>query len=329
MFSRFRRDRRTILTVAVASMMLALSWWRTDVPQKAPEYLELRAIDHELNAPLPEGWSLDRVWEIDNPSLHFGGFSAITAAWPDTLHAWSDRGWRLGFEVPEDRPGSQRVIGGLSRQSIAEGYGGKLWDIESATLDPLTGHVWLGFEFTHAIQREHNAYDTREKDVVRILEGEVDWPANSGAEALVRLHDGRFLAFGETAGEMLVFEGDPVEGSEFVRHRVEWPREGFAVTDAAQLPDGRVIMLMRKLSWGLPPFSGLMVVADPMRLETDQPWRPEVIFVLEDVLPRENYEGIFVQPRPDGAADVWLISDDNFSAFQRTLLARMVYSPEE
>ena len=40
----------------------------------------------------------------------------------------------------------------------------------------------------------------------------------------------------------------------------------------------------------------------------------------------ENFEGIAVRPNSSGGAYVYLVSDDNFHALQRTLLLMFEYS---
>jgi hypothetical protein len=42
----------------------------------------------------------------------------------------------------------------------------------------------------------------------------------------------------------------------------------------------------------------------------------------------ENFEGVAVRPAGDGRYLIYLIADDNFSAFQRTLLLQLAWRPE-
>jgi hypothetical protein len=46
-------------------------------------------------------------------------------------------------------------------------------------------------------------------------------------------------------------------------------------------------------------------------------------------LTTDNYEGIAALPRPDGSVRFYLISDDNFSRLQRTLLLAFDWSPPQ
>ena len=63
--------------------------------------------------------------------------------------------------------------------------------------------------------------------------------------------------------------------------------------------------------------------------EPDEPQIMEAMIALDlaTVVPRENYEGLALRERADGAVDVWLISDDNMSVMQRTLLAKLRFDP--
>ena len=45
--------------------------------------------------------------------------------------------------------------------------------------------------------------------------------------------------------------------------------------------------------------------------------------------PTENFEGLAVVPGQRGGVVLWLISDDNQSAFQRTLLLKLLWRPNE
>jgi hypothetical protein len=96
--------------------------------------------------------------------------------------------------------------------------------------------------------------------------------------------------------------------------------------DAAQLPDGRVLVLTRKIVLGWPAFESLLLVGDPRTIRAGETWEPSLFAQLDSLLPRENYEALAVQ-REGGGVALWLMSDDNFSSFQRTLLARLRLRP--
>ncbi|QUL37220.1 esterase-like activity of phytase family protein [Erythrobacter sp. JK5] len=316
------RTRRLVATALVAALCAPTAWLRSEVRSGPPNAITLEQLSgsRELSA---SGWSLEGIWHIDGEGLMFGGYSAMLPLGEDTLRAFSDRGTRFTFTEP-DRASRVRTI---ARQPVETGRGHDLWDIESATRDPVTGNYWLGFENVHTVHRFTIASDAHG---LRDLDREVDWKVNSGAEAMVRLADGRFVILPEGAAEGLVFATDPVEGAEAESFAFRNPAPGFAVTDMAQLPDGRVLLLMRNLDFGIggwPPFESKLVIGDPPRAGQEQPWSPALALDLAGIVPRENYEALALRPRADGSVTVWLMSDDNLAALQRTLLVKLRFDP--
>lgn len=316
-----------IAALAVAGLVAPTVWLRTPVTKENPASIELEQIAgaSETGA---EGWQVEGVWHYSSePSLRFGGFSGLLSVGQGRLRAFSDRGFLFTFVEPDradEGPGSRRIAGLPFND---EALYPLLWDIESVTRDPANaGDYWVGFENTHAIHRF--SYRTQ-PEAVRIFDGLTrDWYDNAGLEAMERLSDGRFLILPEGRGEALIFDGDPVEGGAPLILPYANPAEGFAVTDLAQMPDGRVLMLMRDVDWGsYPPFAGKLAIADAPAAGSDEPLQAEVLFDFEGVLPPENYEGIAVTAEEGGSVAVWIISDDNLAAMQRTLVAKLTYNP--
>jgi hypothetical protein len=54
-------------------------------------------------------------------------------------------------------------------------------------------------------------------------------------------------------------------------------------------------------------------------------WRGTELASLDGTGLEENYEGLAIEPGPDGTLNAWLISDDNSAATQRTLLLRLQF----
>lgn len=324
---RFRK--RVLAALGIALLCAPGTWLRTEVATDLPRKIALTPIAPA--APLDEaGWDLGGIWHYSTePDRYFGGFSALVALEKARLWAFSDRGVRFVFYPPDHREETAESRQ-LARQQVVErAMRGKLWDIESATHDPATGTYWLGYESTHAIQRFSvgNVFEER-----RDLAPLVDWTNNSGAEAMVRLSDGRFLVLGEGQDEALIFPADPAQGGTPQTVPFVTPAESYAVTDITQLPDGRLLLLMRNVAWGYPPFESLIAIAPPPEKGSTAAWSPKVALRFDGIIPNENYEGIAVRAPGDGSADsrveVWVISDDNFSVMQRTLLVKLLFDPD-
>ena len=199
-------------------------------------------------------------------------------------------------------------------------FGQASQDIEAVAYDLATRRYWLGYERFHAIRRFGPAEPRGMLAAPPQMRG---WSGNSGAEAMVRLADGRFLVLKETDGEGLLFAGDPIEGARARQFAVTYP-EGFRPTDAALLPDGRVLVLMRRVVRAWPPFSGLLAIGDPAEIAPGRPWRVRLFARLDEALPPENYEALVVEAEAGTDSLVlWLMSDDNLATFQRTLLVKL------
>jgi hypothetical protein len=162
------------------------------------------------------------------------------------------------------------------------------------------------------------------------------WVVNTGAEAMARLHDERFVAIREVTPswfearlhDAVLFAGDPIAHPDGQRFRVDAP-DDFSVVDMAVLPDGRALILMRRLLWPLPMrFAGRIVIADTARIRPGQVWRTIELAKLAPGWAVDNFEGIAAVPQADGRIAVWIISDDNhMRALQRTLLWKLSVDP--
>jgi hypothetical protein len=309
-----------IAALAVAALCAPGTWLRSEVRDAPPERITITRIAPP-RATVMGGWTLEGAWEAKGDGLMFGGFSALLTLGTEKLRAFSDRGVRFTLTEP-DRPGGERRV---EQQLVQPDRSEDLWDIESATRDPMSGDYWLGFENIHTIQRFSRA---SELGPLRTIDNEVDWGVNEGAEAMVRLADGRFVIVPEGPREGLVFANDPAEGAPFTTFRFEIPAYSYAATDMAQLPDGRVLLLLRNVVLGLPPFASKIAIADPPRVGQREVWKPQIALDLARMVPPENYEGMAVRSNPDGTVTVWLISDDNFSVLQRTLLVKLRFDPD-
>ena len=273
-------------------------------------------------------FELEGVWQLQSPNTDFGGYSALLALGDGQLLAFSDFGYALRFSAPGARqvPSQLRSVYPIATMSKASR------DCESATRDPATGTIWLGWEDRNAVTR--HAADFSQQATIR-PPAMRHWSGNLGPEAMVRLMDGRFIVLAEgftgwfesRLHEALLFPGDPTSGVAPQRFAFDGP-EQFSPVDMAQLPDGRVLVLMRRAVWPLPfRFAGRIALADPARIRAGGVWPAREVASLTSSLPVDNFEGIAVEPRGDGRLTVWLISDDNRAVTQRTLLWKLALDP--
>lgn len=134
-------------------------------------------------------------------------------------------------------------------------------------------------------------------------------PASRVAGAVVAIAERSGEA--ETAGFILT--GARRGSFSVVRH------DGFDITDLAFLPDGDMILLERRF---VPPMSIAMRLRriDGRALQPGARLDGRVLFEAGGGYQIDNMEGLAVHRNAAGETILTLVSDDNFSFFQRTLL---------
>ncbi|MFM2044531.1 MAG: hypothetical protein RLY86_3107 [Pseudomonadota bacterium] len=148
-------------------------------------------------------------------------------------------------------------------------------------------------------------------------------PANGGLETLVRLADGRLLLIAEDgleAPRTAAWIGTPGAWT-----RLSYQAEGpFRPVGGALMPDGDVLVLERRASfvggWGSRIVRLRAADLDRAAAAAGGVLAGQEIGRLDPPMAVDNYEGIDVRRTSDGRIIVYLLSDDNFQATQRTLL---------
>lgn len=256
-------------------------------------------------------------WALTSNDARFGGISALHVEGGEAL-AFSDAGWRIRLKLPAGRSSVRAEIA-----MVADGPGPKQdkegRDIESAVADGRD--VWLGYEQANALWRyDRRGFAARSSAAPPAM---ARWNANRGPEAMVRLGDGRFLVFAEGEGgdsEALLFAGDPAApGTPSLRLRYR-PPDGYRVTDAAVLPDGRLALLNRRVGL-FEGFTAKLTFAVLPELAEDALIAGEEAAAFDGPVTRDNFEALSVT-REGGRTILWIASDDNYNPLQRTLLMK-------
>ncbi|MBO9713145.1 esterase-like activity of phytase family protein [Sphingomonas sp.] len=254
----------------------------------------------------------------------FGGFSSMLVR-GDRFTLLSDSGNLVSFRMGADFRPFDTVFADLPA-GPALGWTKSDRDSESMTQDPASGRIWVGFENYNAIWR-FDAGLTRGEASVRPRPMRL-WDVNGGPEAMTRLTDGRFVILSETTlakkipgNKALVFSRDPTDPrSKFTRFAFVPPAGGFAPSDMTQLPDGRLLVLVRRISinrW----FESKLVVLDPAHIRANTAIRGREIAAFTVPMTRDNFEAIAVT-REGSDTILWIASDDNRELVQQSLLMK-------
>jgi len=259
----------------------------------------------------------------------FGGLSGLRLdPKGERFISFSDRGhWFTGRIVYDGRAmtgladvESAPMLGADGKPTTAHGW----YDSESIALDG--SRVYIGLERVNKVLRfDFNKGFTRARGEAVPLPKEASrLPNNKGLEALVFVPkgmplEGALIAMSERGldknGNLVAFLiGGPLPGQFSVRRT-----EDFDISDAVLLPVGDLLILERKFSF----LSGIGIRIRRIPLMSVAP--NAVIdgpSIFEASLANEvdNMEGIDAHLSPEGETILTMVSDDNFSMIQRTLL---------
>lgn len=265
-------------------------------------------------------------WKMSSENSDFGGFSAMLAMPDNRFFLLSDAGVLTGFTLNEkenlaERPFVAPLPDGPEKENE---FAQKIWDAESIVHDPETGQFWVGYERYHGVWRYGPSF--ARKEAARKITEMQKWPENGGAEAMLKLEDGRFLVFSESAYaksggyQAFIFDGDPAEDETKNTAFSHQPPKGFSITDAALLPDGKALLLHRRFT-PLDGVSAILSIANLSDIKAGEIWRSKRIAYLRPPIRVDNMEALAVTEEA-GETVIWIASDDNFSALQESLFMK-------
>lgn len=319
-----RRRLRAAAAIGAGLLVGTFAWPVEREQPPRPALAELTAERIALDPGDPRrrrlgGLVLLDIWEVSSRDVRFGGVSAMHVEGGEVL-AFSDSGSVFRFPAPEREGRHQLRIERLGR---GPGDGRSKGDRDIESLVAAGGALWLAFEGRNAVWRYRRpdlAFDAAAApEAIRGL------PYTRGPEAMARLGDGRFLILSEGPAAAdgttpaFLFEGDPALTATRVRALRYRPPESFRATEAAALPDGRLLVLNRSFDI-FRGWEAVLTVVDPVRSGAVIEGRPLASFT--GAVARDNMEALSVD-RERGRTIVWIASDDNFMPLvQRTLLMK-------
>ena len=266
-------------------------------------------------------------------SPYFGGFSALALdASGRTMLAISDAGiWLRGtidYDGRKMKGLSNAVIGPLLGADGKPLLDDKERDSEGMTLidgSPADGAAYISFERHHRILRYPFTSQSFGPPAgsLPLPPGTKRMHPNSGLEAIALLKSGSLKGTVVAFAENLTDNNGNLQGwliggrtpGQFALKRLA----GFDVTDVAALPDGDIVVLERRFRYSEGIKMRIRRIA-ATELKPGALVSGEVLLDANDSLNIDNMEGIAAHRSAAGETILTLISDDNYSALQRTLL---------
>jgi|CXWL01.1.fsa_nt_gi hypothetical protein len=255
-------------------------------------------------------------------STGFGGWSDLEVMEDGRLIAVSDDGKWLSARLMLDESGA---LVGLSETRIAamrDESGARFESKEAGDAEGLAqlpdGRFAVSFEQSQTIR----IYDfNRDGPFGAARPGPVlaevgPLPSNAGIEALAAGADGALIVGAEDRDLVWRATLHGAAPAQVVAHYRRAP--GFSLTSLDRLPDGNYVALERFYA---PVIGGQVRIArlDAARLEEGEV-DTEQWALLSAPLVLDNFEGVSAVRSPSGGVRLYILSDDNFSPRQRTLL---------
>lgn len=298
--------------------------------------------------------SFEVGYQLTGVTRHFGGLSGLEAISDTTLLAVADSGWMVQLTLSDDAatPVSCR------RAQLQAADGSALSTKAEADAEGLAwlgdGHAAVSFERQHRIETfdvrplitapattsVHRLPQQVRASTSTISFANASLGNNRGLEALAVLPSGALLAGAESP--TLLGSPHPVwripqaQGLDAPWNAPAEPtfeiatEPGFGLVGFDVTPHGNVVTLERfytrefgnriKIGW---------IPGDVAETTTEKVFVRELgRLTTSDAIPVDNFEGIAAVTGEDGRTDIWIISDDNFNASQKTLLYRFSFDEE-
>jgi hypothetical protein len=281
--------------------------------------------------------SLDYVagFALDSTAPEWGGYSGmVLAADGSTLLAVSDVGHWLKLNLKHDADGKLIGVGAARLEPLLDEAGkpvtSKEWSDAEAITRTADGSFVVAFERHHRLWRYASVDGVPSGPATAVAAPDEigSLPENGGIEALTAIGSDGFVLIAESADA-----GQPSRlwvrakerGDTWMAGTVE-RSDGFEPTDLSDQLDAYSLLLERKYSEGEGPAARISIISP---IETSEPkFGAQHLAVLRLPLTVDNFEALGQRTTANGETLIYVMSDDNQSDKQRTLLLQFRMRPQ-
>ncbi|QXQ06446.1 esterase-like activity of phytase family protein [Sphingosinicellaceae bacterium] len=265
---------------------------------------------------------------LRSTNANFGGVSALRAGRDGWLLGITDTGTWVSLRTVERGGRLVGAVGGtiapLRSDTGAVAHAKSDVDAEGLEWDPATGDALVSLEGDHRVMVYRGidparpaSLDTNAVATIR-NPATARWSSNSGGEAIATLAGGDRLIFEEGDAQPTLDVLRIGGGGTQVLHYT--PPTGYRPTDAVEIEPGVMLVLNRHFA----PSDG--VAAALTLVPVGAAMQGTEIARIKPPLNIDNMEGMALV-RVAGRTFIYLVSDDNFNGFQRTLLMKFELMP--
>lgn len=265
----------------------------------------------------------------------FGGLSGLHVEPDGRFIAHSDEGSWFTGQIVTDAAGTLLGVTDVRVAAMRDESGAALQNKREGDAEDIAklpdGRYAVSFEQRHRIliYDLDGAGPDAPAEIGPVVGGADRMSANEGLEALAALADGRLIGAAEypPRGAGNPFWIFPANGAETQPAGVTAAPEGYAIVSLDRLPNGDVVRLDRYFL----PLVGVRAqvrIVPATALEGTPPRLDgTVIATLEPPAELDNFEAIAAAPQADGSVRLYLLSDNNFTRNQRTMLFAFDWRP--
>jgi hypothetical protein len=273
--------------------------------------------------------ALDYVagFALDSTAPEWGGYSGmVMAADGNSLLAVSDVGYWLKLELKCDEAGKLTGVGAARLEPLLDEAGkpvaGKEWSDAEAITATADGHLVVAFERRHRLWRYASVDGVPSGPATAIaVPADVSaLPENGGIEAMAAIGADGFVLIAESAdaGETSRLWIKAKELGDTWRSGTVERSDEFEPTDLSEQSTAYSLLLERRYSESEGPAARISVISP---IATSEPkFSAERLAVLRLPLSVDNFEAIGQRTTSNGETFIYVMSDDNQSDSQRTLL---------
>lgn len=270
---------------------------------------------------------------LNSPHPAFGGFSdLLVSADRKTFLAVSDMGFWLkgklqytpsGFLKSVDRKAELGQLLNTEGKTFAIKYNADAEALCSAPgHEPESGYL-VAFERVHRVNRYNSGKSldlSGKADTLPLPTQIKESPLNGGIESMALLPDQSLF---------ILTEGDdsvsPLSAAALLKEErwtsFQYKRDsGYRPTSASFFPGEKILILERRYNG--PGTLGIRFsTIETNKIKENAVITPRIFCELNPPIPRDNYEGLATVSGTDGNLWIYIISDDNFSPVQHTILS--------
>lgn len=321
------------MKVSVALMSLALLCACAPSAADAPIPEQWRALDVQTTPVTFGDAALGRLRfrggvELRSSDPVFGGLSDIEVLEGNRFISQSDDGEWFEGDLVLDASGALTGVANVRTAMMRDEQGRPFPNKHAADSEDVTqlpdGRIAVSFEQTQTIR----IYDLNRDGPFGAavpgprLAGVDRLPPNSGLEAMTALTDGTLIVGAEGGDEPTApIWLAPPNAHEPVPIAAHFPlSDGYSLTSLDRMPNGDLVALERFYAPVIGARARIVRIPASDVHASDAPMHVEQLAQLGPPHPVDNFEGVSAVRMPSGLVRIYIVSDDNFSARQRTYI---------